>query len=854
MNDFFERRGVKIEGEDITRYAWVLTEDLCGALDCGQARADLLEAFGRESGLPEESSRKIKEAVSQGRIYRDPDSAGLYIPVIYKGRPLAVLSAAMPETFELSPDRERLLSALVDSSLEKILLYKISSIDPDTGLYNEAALLAYLRGELESFKPRAKTSGLPKPIAFEEKEAYAGLTLILTEIIDFDDLTSGYGRIQAKQCVAAVAGMLSQAAPAASMAAWLIGSRLALALPHKDIKAAGDLAAAMPAPPRTLNGQDLPEIRLGFGLACYPADFTDESGTGDQVQDGDTVDHLLLKAELALRQALVSEGNRIFTFRDILRKGGRVVHVLPFNRVVVDLGRTQGARPGQLFSLSGTRAEHEIDFKGEVLLFDVSDDFAVGEIINVRNPLNRVKAGDVLSLSRSIDQDRLVGTPGSTGGKDPLLNIPDHQGFIRTLSHLVKDKDRFVILLVRVDEYDRYRETRGRLSSDEKLKGLLELLREDMPAAAVCGRFSADCLAVVCPDAEEAEAVSLAETWQEKVTGRHSQTVTIGLAVYPMARFEKSDVMANAQKALEHAAFFGPSSLVVFDSVSLNISGDNYYEVGDLDGAVSEFKKALELDPDNLNVLNSLGICFANQRLLDQALECFDRVIALDSSNLMAHFNRGFVLSMAEKPEEALEYFTRAAHIDGRNFDVLFQLGKLALDLDRLDEALDNLTRASNLENPRSIVYRYLGQALVRAGREDEAIEVLRAAARVDPGDALSLSQLGVLYLNQGTDTEVALSLARQSVELDPSNGVFRERLARAFTCMGDLAGAEVEYRQAVNMGARSREVYFNLGQVIRDQGRPEEAQEWFGRSLELDPEYRPALDAMPPKGADPEA
>ncbi|MBW2063001.1 MAG: tetratricopeptide repeat protein [Deltaproteobacteria bacterium] len=843
MREFFKRQGIRLEVEDIARYARILIDDLSPVLGSEDFRLLLLDSPDQEAGLNEAQTR----ALAENNLYYDQATWELHLPVVYNDRPLAMLTAALPVVFDLPEAAHSLLLALVKQSLEKVLLYKINITDQETGLYNEDYFRAYLKRELQTFMGRGSGRGLPKPLSFGGEGDYPGLTVLLVEIAKFNDLASTYGRLEAGRAMRALAQSLRELASPSFCAVRLAPGRLGLVLPRQDIQAGLDLAEAMQDPPQSFEGQDLPRMTLNFGLAAYPLDFTDEYGQTEAAvgDEGELAEALSLKVELALSQALAGDETRVFTFGEILKKGGRIVQVLPLNRVVVNLGRVVGARVGQVFSLSGMGRGDEIDFKGEVVLAEVQENFAVGEVINLRDSLSRVKAGDTLALSQTAREEPPAGLQEDKERLDPLLGIPDHLGFIRLFDERMEEEEKFGIILVRVDGYDSYRQTMGRLLSDQQFKSLYDMLQEDMPQKALTGRFSADCLVVFSPGMDEAAAQTLAETWRSKVNGRHPQTVSLGLAVYPCASFTRPDTLVNAQKALEHASFFGPDSQAAFDAVSLNISADKLFEAGDLEEAVAEFEKALELDPDDLNVLNSLGVCYGYERHLDLALECFGKVMKLDPQNLMAHFNQGFAFAMADRPMEALENFRRAAEIDGQNFDVLFQLGKMALELERIDEAVASLERAEKAEDSRPIVFRYLGESLLRAGRDDEAINAYKAAVRCDPKDAASMSQLGVLFMDKGADLEVALSLTRQSVDLDKSNALFRERLARALLCVRDLAGAEDQYRQALNMGVHSREVYYHLGRVIQDQDRLEEAVEWLKRALEMDPEYGPALQAQ---------
>ena len=92
-----------------------------------------------------------------------------------------------------------------------------------------------------------------------------------------------------------------------------------------------------------------------------------------------------------------------------------------------------------------------------------------------------------------------------------------------------------------------------------------------------------------------------------------------GTAVFPFREFTRTDTIANALKAADHAAFFGYGNIRKFDDISLNICGDRMYHLGRYDQAISEYQKGLTLAPGNVNLLNSLGVCHAVLGNLEQA-------------------------------------------------------------------------------------------------------------------------------------------------------------------------------------------------------------------------------------------
>ena len=234
-------------------------------------------------------------------------------------------------------------------------------------------------------------------------------------------------------------------------------SRLGLVLPREDREAA--LAVARDAVESSeKSGQiDWRAWKLFSGLASYPRDFTEKTGrteTGAPRDDG-PAGQLMTKAEMALHHAPDhSKTNEYSPVQDVLKQGGRVVQTLPYNRLVVNLGRNVGAREGQLFILKDKDKPDEVGFKGEVLLFDVQEDFSLGELVGLNYSHALIQPGDALVLSRHADEtapgDRPFGSahPGQVAG-----HTGPTSGFTRLLkTHLGREVDeieRFAIILIR---------------------------------------------------------------------------------------------------------------------------------------------------------------------------------------------------------------------------------------------------------------------------------------------------------------------------------------------------------------------------------------------------------------------
>jgi tetratricopeptide (TPR) repeat protein len=284
-----------------------------------------------------------------------------------------------------------------------------------------------------------------------------------------------------------------------------------------------------------------------------------------------------------------------------------------------------------------------------------------------------------------------------------------------------------------------------------------------------------------------------------QLTGK--ETVSIGLAVYPFWPFEKGSILDNARKAVDHAAFFGPDTITPFDAVSLNISADKLYQYGDIDGAVEEFKKALAVDPKNVNVHNSLGVCYGVKGDFDGAIDAFETAIRLNPEDVMATFNLGLAHLKKGDKQRALDLFLGAHQLDGDNSEIACQIGLCYQDLGQIDAALEYLQKATARPRGRAHAFRALGDCYLGKKMLREAAKAYEKAIRGNPRDAKSLSALGDVYGMLGENLEIAVVLGRESTAIDPNNGLYRFRLGQLYRQTGNDEKAAEQFKMAEQLG-----------------------------------------------------
>jgi tetratricopeptide (TPR) repeat protein len=335
--------------------------------------------------------------------------------------------------------------------------------------------------------------------------------------------------------------------------------------------------------------------------------------------------------------------------------------------------------------------------------------------------------------------------------------------------------------------------------------------------AGVWGLIYGGLFACVFPGKDSDAGLCLAKEIQKQMTQDGGQTTIIGVAAYPNIDFERSRIIDNAQKALIHASFFGPGSVVVFDAVSLNISGDHFYQHGCVAEAIDEFSAALKIDPQNINVLNSLGVCYGMTGDFDKAIAQFETAIQLEPEEAMAWYNTGLVYKLKKDDDKALEYFLKAGEVNGNLFEVAFQTGKIYFEKGLPETGRQYYQKALELKPESNLNYRFLGECYAEMGLLDEAVAAYKKAIKEHPNDAGSLSALGGLFDQKGESPEIALLFCQQSVDISPENGLFRHRLGFLYAKQQKPEQAMVEFATAVKLGYDSSDEIQKLESAFKN-------------------------------------
>jgi tetratricopeptide (TPR) repeat protein len=211
------------------------------------------------------------------------------------------------------------------------------------------------------------------------------------------------------------------------------------------------------------------------------------------------------------------------------------------------------------------------------------------------------------------------------------------------------------------------------------------------------------------------------------------------------------------------------------------------------------WRTTLSRNPDCWMAHNNLGSHLYHKGHLEQAMEHYQMAIQLNPNDAEVLSNLGGALDAQGRLEEAIETLRQAIQIDPNHFDAQYNLGIALADKGRFDEAIANYYRAIQIKPGSASVRNNLGVALFNMGQFDEAIETYRRAIRIKPDYCEALDNLGIALATQGRFDE-AIETYRRAIQVNSNRPETILHLGMTLGRLGRTREAVVQYREALRL------------------------------------------------------
>ena len=262
--------------------------------------------------------------------------------------------------------------------------------------------------------------------------------------------------------------------------------------------------------------------------------------------------------------------------------------------------------------------------------------------------------------------------------------------------------------------------------------------------------------------------------------------------------------------------------------------------------AIAAYKRAADLDPEDVHTMGALAQALLNDNQLDEALKVYHQMADADPEEASNLVRISEILRRQGKYEEALAQVKKAVKKDPDSPEAGYNEGLLLDVLGRYDEAAQiyehmvDLTAHANgaytadEKNNRAIFLERLGSVYHEQNKVDEAIATFQ-----------KMVDLGADYALRGYENEVdvyrdaklfdkAVDVSRKAAQAEPKNHELKLMLAGELVDQGKDEEGIAMAKGMLNNSADDQKVWTALSQIYTRLRRWKEAEEALNKATPL--------------------
>jgi len=231
---------------------------------------------------------------------------------------------------------------------------------------------------------------------------------------------------------------------------------------------------------------------------------------------------------------------------------------------------------------------------------------------------------------------------------------------------------------------------------------------------------------------------------------------------------------------------------------------------GQTENAVESYRKAVQLDPNDIQTLVSFGNLLVECKLFDEALHIHEKIINRDKNSHEAYFRIGNVYLLKSLHQKALEAYSMALRLKPDHLNAMNGLGVAQMYLGLKTDAYDTFIRALGIFPESVTALNNLGLLDEESRNFGKAYDYYSRAAIYQPNDIGTLNNLSrisaLMY-----DPEKALEAINSILKLDPMNLKAHKDMAFVQGLSGDMESSLATFRKILSKYPKELEAHSNM-------------------------------------------
>ena len=266
--------------------------------------------------------------------------------------------------------------------------------------------------------------------------------------------------------------------------------------------------------------------------------------------------------------------------------------------------------------------------------------------------------------------------------------------------------------------------------------------------------------------------------------------------------------------------------------------GNAYRAKGEHDRAIECYEKALAIKPDSHGSWNNMGVAYSARGEHDRAIECYEKALAIKPDSHESWNNMGNAYRHKGDHNRAIECYEKALAIKPENHESWNNMGNAYSAKGEHDRAIECYEKALTIKPDNDEAWYNMGNACSDKGEHDRAIECYEKALAIKPDKDESWNNMGNAYSAKG-EHDRAIECYEKALAIKPERLESWNNMGNAYKHKGEHDRAIECYEKALAIKPDSPEASYNLACAFSLKGQVPEAVEHLTRAVALNESYK---------------
>lgn len=267
----------------------------------------------------------------------------------------------------------------------------------------------------------------------------------------------------------------------------------------------------------------------------------------------------------------------------------------------------------------------------------------------------------------------------------------------------------------------------------------------------------------------------------------------------------------------------------------LNSLGQLYIKASDDEKALPFYEKIIKLNPVNVDAYNNMGGIYRRLKRYDESIAILNKALSFNKNNSEVKYNLGFTYKLMGKNDEACDCFEYVISENPNDVLAYNHLGSIYATKKDYQKSISIYKRGLQVDPNHPILQYNLARSYVATNSDLDAFKAFEAALRAKPSWKDAVKEYSAL-LNKYSRTKESCEVIQKAINLYPTDGHLYYLLGKSFLVQTDYESAVKSFEKAISLNNTNPSYYEKLIFAYEREQKFEEGLEVAEKGIELFP------------------